>query len=124
MARKVAIELTPQQLADVLRQVAETNSVAAVISGLTLPVSAGLALSRASSRASSSRSLLLGLVVLAALPATGEARRLKEVAKELELSPSTTHRYLNTLVSLGLVERDDDSRRYRRASMPGGTSSE
>jgi hypothetical protein len=124
MARTVVIELTSRQLSDVLRQSAEVHSVAAVISGLSIPMSTRLALSQASAHHSTSRSLLLGLIVLAAFPATGETRRLSEVAKELEMSPSTAHRYLHTLITLGLIERGEDNRRYRRTSIPSAPSSE
>ena len=62
-----------------------------------------------------SHSLLLGLMVLASVPAGGAARSVKEVADELELGASTTHRYALTLLEVGLLERDPVSREYRRA---------
>jgi DNA-binding IclR family transcriptional regulator len=31
------------------------------------------------------------------------------------MNPTTTHRYLSTLVAVGLVERDPGTRRYRLA---------
>jgi DNA-binding MarR family transcriptional regulator len=62
-----------------------------------------------------SRSLLRGLMVLGCLPADGAGREVTDVARELETSASTTHRYLSTLVEVGLVERDSVSREYRRA---------
>jgi hypothetical protein len=123
VARTAVIELTSRQLSDVLRQSAEVHSVAAVISGLSIPMSTRLALSQARANSSTSRSLVLGLIVLAAFPGTGETRRLSEVAKELEMSPSTAHRYLHTLITLGLIERDEENRRYRRTSIPSGPRS-
>jgi DNA-binding IclR family transcriptional regulator len=35
------------------------------------------------------------------------------VAMQLGLSPSTTHRYMTTLLAAGLLEQDPRSRRYR-----------
>ncbi|HWY91159.1 MAG TPA: helix-turn-helix domain-containing protein, partial [Solirubrobacteraceae bacterium] len=60
-----------------------------------------------------SRSLLRGLMVLAAFPSDGGSRRVTDVAKQLGLGASTTHRYAITLVELGLLERDPASRHYR-----------
>jgi DNA-binding IclR family transcriptional regulator len=39
-----------------------------------------------------------------------------EIAGELGMSPSTAHRYLQTLLELGLVERSPRTRRYRLAT--------
>jgi DNA-binding MarR family transcriptional regulator len=61
-----------------------------------------------------SRSLLLGLLVLASLPPDGSYLRVVDIARRVELRSGTTYRYLTTLVLAGLVERDDASRRYRR----------
>lgn len=62
-----------------------------------------------------SRSLMLGLMVLASFPADGVARSVKHVATDLDMGVSTTHRYVSTLVEVGLLERDPVSRKYRRA---------
>jgi DNA-binding MarR family transcriptional regulator len=62
-----------------------------------------------------SRSLLRGLMVLAAFPADGGDRAVTDVAKQLGMGVSTTHRYAATFVEVGLLERDPISRRYRRA---------
>jgi len=35
------------------------------------------------------------------------------VAAQLELSASTTHRYMSTLLAAGLLEQDPRTRRYR-----------
>jgi DNA-binding IclR family transcriptional regulator len=40
-----------------------------------------------------------------------------ELARRLGLSVSTTHRYVSTLVALGLAERAPKSRKYRRAAL-------
>jgi hypothetical protein len=60
------------------------------------------------------RSLLRGLMVLASFPADGSDWAVTEVADELNMGISTTHRYASTLLEVGLLERDPVSRRYRR----------
>ncbi len=69
-----------------------------------------------------SRSLLCGLVVLISFPADGSARGVKTIARELDLPASTTHRYIHTLLAVGLLEQDPLTRKYRRAHPPGGRS--
>ncbi len=61
-----------------------------------------------------SRSTLRALLVLDALPADGDERELTDIARQLDVSASTTHRYIHTWMALGLVEQDPRSRRYRR----------
>jgi hypothetical protein len=61
-----------------------------------------------------SRSQCRSLLVLAACPAGGSWVELTDVARELEISPSTVHRYLLTWMAIGLIEQDAQSRRYRR----------
>jgi len=36
-----------------------------------------------------------------------------DVARQLGLSPSTTHRYITTLVAFGLLVQDPSTRKYR-----------
>ena len=69
-----------------------------------------------------SRSVLRALLVLDAHPLDGSGRTLTGVSTQLGLSPSTTHRYLNTWVAVGMLEQDPRSRRYRRvlAGRTGG----
>jgi DNA-binding MarR family transcriptional regulator len=113
---KVIIELTDRQLASVLRQTKADHSVAAMISGFDLKLTASAAFARMGSEKGASRSLVRGLLVLSAFPATGEPRRLSDVADELKMSTSTLHRYLSTLLALGLIERDEPKRLYRRGT--------
>jgi DNA-binding MarR family transcriptional regulator len=61
-----------------------------------------------------SRSLLQGLMILACFPVGGTGRAVTDVADELGLGISTTHRYASTLLEVGLLERDPMSRQYRR----------
>jgi len=60
-----------------------------------------------------SRSLLLGLLVLACFPRDGGSLAVSDVAERLDMSPSTTHRYMTTLLRVGLLEQDPQTRRYR-----------
>jgi hypothetical protein len=62
-----------------------------------------------------SRSLLRGLSVLTCFNGHGETRGIIDLAGQLEMSPSTTHRYVTTLVELGLLERCPKTRKYRLA---------
>jgi hypothetical protein len=64
-----------------------------------------------------SRSLLIGLLLLSALPLDGEYVGVAELAQVLPMSNSSVHRYLSTLVEVGLVERDPMTRRYRLANV-------
>lgn len=63
-----------------------------------------------------SRSLLRGLSILTCFGPDGGPRGIVEIAEELGMSPSTTHRYALTLVELGLLERSPTTRKY---SLPG-----
>jgi DNA-binding MarR family transcriptional regulator len=67
-----------------------------------------------------SRSLLTGLLLLSALPAGGAFTTNSELARKLGISPSTCHRYLGTLLEVGLVERDPRKRHYRRVLIEAG----
>jgi DNA-binding MarR family transcriptional regulator len=60
-----------------------------------------------------SRSLLSGLKVLACSPTDGTYLSATEVADRCGMNMSTAHRYISTLVALGLLERDPATRRYR-----------
>jgi hypothetical protein len=63
-----------------------------------------------------SRSLLSGLLVLSCFPADGGYLGIADLARMLDMNTSTTHRYVTTLLSVGLIERDPATRRYRLAS--------
>lgn len=68
-----------------------------------------------------SRSVLRALIILAGFPADGTERELTTVAAEVGFSPATTYRYLHTLTAAGLLERDAESRRYRRPRLRAPT---
>ena len=136
----ISITLSPAQVDDVLRAAAQSRapSVAALLSGSAGSGSeadgrangrgagdgagpeapAGLLPSDTADRRLS-RSLLRGLSLLTHFDGDGEPRGIIELARELDMSPSTAHRYALTLVELGLLERCPRSRKYR---LPGTTA--
>lgn len=63
-----------------------------------------------------SHSLLIGLQVLTCFPLDGTERGVAEVAKQLEMNNSTVHRYMSTLMRIGLLEQDMYTRLYRLAN--------
>jgi IclR family pca regulon transcriptional regulator len=60
-----------------------------------------------------SQSLERGLGILAAFTPTQPSLGVSELAREVGLSRSTTHRYMSTLTRLGYLQQDAASRRYR-----------
>jgi hypothetical protein len=60
-----------------------------------------------------SRSLLSGLLVLSCFPPDGGFLGIAELARTLDMNTSTTHRYVTTLLAVGLLERDPSTRKYR-----------
>jgi DNA-binding MarR family transcriptional regulator len=107
----ISITLSSTQIKQIVRNTADGEGLAALLGRLDT-----LNLASYANRADDdrfSRSLLRGLMVLAAFPADGSARQITDVARQLGLGASTTHRYAVTLVELGLLERDPVSRHYR-----------
>lgn len=111
-ASGITIELTRSQIDQVVRNTSQGSGVASVLRGLA---DRGLVSNYDALAASPrlSRSLLLGLLVLACFPTDGGELAVTDVAEQLKLSPSTTHRYMTTLLAAGLLEQDPRSRRYR-----------
>lgn len=62
-----------------------------------------------------SQSLLRGLALLSCYSPQREWRTISELAKELDLPPSTAHRYARTLRAIGLLEQNPNTREYRPA---------
>jgi IclR family transcriptional regulator, pca regulon regulatory protein len=60
-----------------------------------------------------SQSLERGLAVLSAFRPDRPVVGISDLARELGLTRSTTHRYVSTLASLRYLEQDDATRRYR-----------
>ena len=53
-------------------------------------------------------SLLSGLLVLSCFPADGGYLGIAELARMLDMNTSTTHRYVTTLLAVGLLERSEE----------------
>ena len=60
-----------------------------------------------------SQSLERGLAVLSAFTSTRPLIGVSELAREVGLSRSSAHRYIATLTSLGYLEQDRQTRKYR-----------
>jgi IclR family transcriptional regulator, pca regulon regulatory protein len=65
------------------------------------------------SRPGLSQSLERGLAVLCVFTPDRPALGISELARELALTRSTTHRYVATLASLGFLDQDASTRKYR-----------
>jgi hypothetical protein len=110
--KPVSIELSPEQLSQVVRSASEGGHISMLLSGLDHArdaLAVGLDYSRLSS------SLLCGLLILASFPADGSCVTITELSRLTGRSMSTTHRYVSTLLAVGLVERDPVAREYRVA---------
>jgi hypothetical protein len=113
--RGVSLGLTAEQVAGVIAAASAAGPDSATqLAGLAAP--GQLTTSPLLEDRTMSRSLLFGLVVLISFPADGSDRGVKEVARELDLPTSTTHRYAHTLRAIGLLERDPRTHRYRRSA--------
>lgn len=109
----LAIELSRAQVDQVLRAASGRRSMSALFSGLLAsPERLAETLAEFDDKRLS-RSLLAGLLVLAAFPDDGGHLGIGEVARLLGMNPSTAHRYITTLVEVGMLERDPGTRRYR-----------
>lgn len=60
-----------------------------------------------------SQSLERGLAVLSAFAPDHPALGISELAHKLAMTRSTTHRYVATLATLGYLQQDDSTRKYR-----------
>jgi hypothetical protein len=109
----ISIALSKAQIKQVIREAYDDDGLLGLLGGLEeLDVQAS---SVQMDDERLSRSLLRGLMVLASFPAGGDARSVTYVARQLGMGMSTTHRYISTLVEVGVLERDPDSRQYRLA---------
>jgi IclR-like helix-turn-helix domain-containing protein len=115
----ISITLSPTQVDQVVRAASQgrTPSISTLISTSLASSPAGGHTALESSDPRLSRSLLRGLSILTRFGPDGAERGIVELAGDLEMSPSTAHRYVCTLVELGLLERCPRTRKYR---LPGG----
>jgi IclR helix-turn-helix domain len=116
----VCVELTSTQVEGIVRATADAHgpSLNLLLSGLI----AEQAISESSleqrywaelESGRLSHSLFRGLLILALFISGEEGRGVVDVARQLGLSPSTTHRYITTLVAFGLLVQDPSTRKYR-----------
>jgi Fic family protein len=110
---KVSIELSAAQVDRVVRSAADGGNISVLLSGLRDVREVLAREPRQLEDSRLSRSLLAGLLMLASFPADGSYLGNAEIARMLDMNPSTTHRYVSTLVAVGLLERDPATRRYR-----------
>ncbi len=116
----VCLELTGAQVEGVVRATADAHgpSLSLLLSGLITEqaISESSLEDRYSAELESGRlshSLFRGLLILALFISGEEGRGVVEVARQLGLSPSTTHRYMTTLVAFGLLVQEPATRKYR-----------
>jgi len=116
---KISIELSKAQVDQVIRAAGEGGTMSVLLSALKDPDWTLSVDSREWSYPEQlddrrqSRSLLSGLLVLSCFPADGSSLGIAELARTLDMNTSTTHRYVTTLLAVGLLERDPATRRYR-----------
>ncbi len=123
--REIAVTLSAEQVQTVVQAATAPAAVGqAFASALENSTALASALKPLLHDNSYSRSVLRALLILAGFPADGTERELTTVAMEVGFSTSTTHRYLHTWEAAGLLERDADSRRYRRPRLSPGTGAD
>jgi hypothetical protein len=113
--RNVTITLTESQVARIVREVSGESALEELPAGLDELSRLRGTLLPLLDDAAYSRSTLRALLVLGAFPSDGGERELTDVARQLDLSPSTTHRYIGTWMAVGLLEQHPRTRRYRRS---------
>jgi IclR helix-turn-helix domain len=114
----VVVDLTRAQVEQVVRATGDAGAVSMLLDGVGVLRRTLGEQGRARAEIGDprlSRSLLLGLMLFASLPADGSSVSITQLAKLNETNNSTTHRYASTLVAAGLVEQDPKTRRYRLA---------
>jgi hypothetical protein len=112
---RVCVELSAAQVDKVVRAVSDGGSMSVLFSGLADVRAMLAARPDELENARLSRSLLAGLLMLASFPSDRSYVGIAELARMLDMSPSTTHRYVTTLLAVGLLERDPRTRQYRLA---------
>jgi hypothetical protein len=117
--RGVRIALSGAQVEQMVRNLSGRGSVAGALGEVSDLDSVRRALLPLIRDNRYSRSVCRSLLVLAACPADGGWVELTDVARELAISPSTTHRYISTWMAMGILEQDARSRRYRRPPTRG-----
>jgi hypothetical protein len=112
-ANGITIELSKAQINGVVREAAEDDALLGHVRGIE-----GLEFRVSSEQLDDrrlSRSLLRGLMIFASFQVDAISRSVTDVARQFDLQMSTTHRYISTLVEVGMLEQDPVSRTYRLA---------
>jgi DNA-binding MarR family transcriptional regulator len=118
---RIAIELTQTQVNEVIRGADDGGTMTVLLSALRAPDWALALQSEGGSYPEQladrrlSHSLLSGLLVLSCFPLSGDYLGVADISRMLRMNTSTAHRYISTLLAVGLIERDPDLRKYRIA---------
>ncbi len=107
----IEIELSPTQVEEVVRA-ATPSRAPGFASMITTALSRAETGVPSSGDPRTSRSLLRGLAVLACFDADDESLGVMEIADRIGINPRTVHRYLLSLVQVGLLEQSQETRRY------------
>ena len=100
------IELSPAQINHVVRAASGAGSMSVLLSGLNDVREALYTAPTQLDDHRLSRSLLHGLLILTCFPPDGGYLANADIARTIGIHPSTVHRYISTLVAIGLLERD------------------
>lgn len=107
--QRVSITLSPSQVEQIVRAVEPdrapgfTSLIMEVLNRRETPASTDRRLSR---------SLLRGLAIFACFGPENETLGLNEIAEQVGLQAGTIHRYVITLVAVGLLEQSPKTRKY------------
>jgi hypothetical protein len=110
----ITIELSPAQVDQVIGVAGTSNGLRGALASVSDLTGSGARAALRAHRGLSS-SLLSGLLVLVAFPQDRSYVGNAQIAARLGMSMATTHRYIRTLLAVGLLERDPETRKYRRA---------
>jgi hypothetical protein len=117
----MSIRLSQAQVQSVVREAAGASTFVVVLAGMAGDAERLAARVRGLDDRRLSRSLLTGLLVIAAMPPGGALIGVVELARLLGLNTSTAHRYVSTLEAAGVLRRDPQTRRYALALRPTST---
>jgi IclR helix-turn-helix domain len=109
----VRIELDPAQVNRIIRMTSGSGPAGPWPLGMASVIPEGFALQLDDRKMS--RSLVLGLMVYSFFPRDHSYLRVSDISRSLDLTSSTVHRYISTLLAVGLLEREPNTRRYRLA---------
>jgi hypothetical protein len=106
--------LTGEQLVDVADALATNGGIRSAFAGLGGDAAICTTWPKLAKDRGLSRSLLAGLLVLLAFPEDGSYLGNSDIGRLLGMSLPTSHRYIRTLATIGLLQRDPITRKYRR----------